>query len=81
MNNTSINNKVKQIIISVLDINEDDYSDELAIGDIPEWDSINHVLLIQQIEEDFDISIDVTDAIDIEDVFDIIATLKKYNIN
>ena len=81
MNNTSINNKVKQIIISVLDINEDDYSDELAIGDIPEWDSINHVLLIQQIEEDFEISIDVTDAIDIEDVFDIIATLKKYNIN
>jgi len=81
MNSSSINNKVKQIIISVLGINEDEYSDELAIGDIPEWDSINHVILIQQIEEDFDISIDVTDAIDIEDVFDIIATLKKYNIN
>lgn len=80
MNGTSINNKVKQIIISVLGIHEDDFTDELAIGDIPEWDSINHVLLIQQIEEDFEISIDVTDAIDIEDVFDIIATLKKYNI-
>jgi acyl carrier protein len=81
MSDLSINDKVKQIIISILGINEDEYSDELAIGDIPEWDSINHVLLIQQIEEDFEISIDVTDAIDIEDVFDIISTLKKYNIS
>ena len=37
--------------------------------------------LIQQIEEDFDINLDVTDAIDIEDVFDILATLKQYNID
>ena len=76
----SLENKVKEIIISVLNIAEDQYSDELAIGDIPEWDSVNHVLLIQQIEEDFDINLDITDAIDIEDVFDILSTLKKYNI-
>lgn len=76
----SIELKVKEIIISVLNITEDQYSDELAIGDIPEWDSVNHVLLIQQIEEDFDINLDIEDAIDIEDVFDIFSTLKKYNI-
>lgn len=76
----SINDKVKKIVISVLNISEDQFTEDLAIGDIPEWDSINHVMLIQQIEEDFDISIDVTDAIDIEDFFDIISTLKKYNI-
>ncbi len=76
----NLEDKVKGIIISVLNISEDQYSDDLAIGDIPEWDSVNHVLLIQQIEEDFDINLDVTDAIDIEDVFDILATLKKYNI-
>jgi len=81
MNKKSINEQVKQIIISVLNIAEDQFSDELAIGDIPEWDSINHILLIQQIEEDFNISIDITDAIDIEDVFDILNILKKYNIN
>ncbi len=76
-----LEDKVKGIIISVLNIPEDQYADDLAIGDIPEWDSVNHVLLIQQIEEDFDINLDVTDAIDIEDVFDIIATLKKYNVD
>ncbi len=76
-----LENKVKEIVISVLNISDDQYNDELAIGDIPEWDSVNHVLLIQQIEEDFDINLDITDAIDIEDVFDIIATLKKYNVS
>ena len=76
-----IEDKVKETVISVLNISEDQYTDELAIGDIPEWDSVNHVLLIQQIEEDFDINLDITDAIDIEDIFDIIATLKKYNVN
>lgn len=77
----SIKNKVRDTIISVLQINESDFSEDLAIGEIPEWDSVNHVLLIQEIEETFNINIDVTDAIDIEDVFDIFAVLKKYNIS
>jgi|TARA_B100001093_G_scaffold431738_1_gene427911 acyl carrier protein len=76
-----IQDKVRGIVISVLNISEDQFTEDLAIGDIPEWDSINHVMLIQQIEEEFDISIDVIDAIDIEDIFDIISTLKKYNIS
>lgn len=78
--NDSIKNKVRDTIISVLQINEADFSEDLAIGEIPEWDSVNHVLLIQEIEENFNINIDVTDAIDIEDVFDIYAVLKKYNV-
>lgn len=77
----SIKNKVRETIISVLQINESDFSEDLAIGDIPEWDSVNHVLLIQEIEETFNINIDVTDAIDIEDIFDIYTVLKKYNIS
>lgn len=77
----SIKNKVRDTIISVLQINESDFSEDLAIGEIPEWDSVNHVLLIQEIEETFNINIDVTDAIDIEDIFDIYTVLKKYNIS
>ena len=69
-----IQDKVRGIVISVLNISDDQFTEDLAIGDIPEWDSINHVMLIQQIEEEFDISIDVIDAIDIEDIFD-----ERYN--
>ena len=79
MNDSEIDSKLKNLLTKIFEINHIDLNS--SMDDIPEWDSINHVLLIQQIEEDFEISIDVTDAIDIEDVFDIISTLKKYNIS
>jgi len=68
------------LVMEQLKITDDQYSDELSIGDIPEWDSAAHVNLITSIEERFEIDLDISDAIDIEDVFDIIATLKKYNV-
>lgn len=76
-----LENKVQNIIVSVLKISPSAYSDDLAVGEIPEWDSINHVRLLAQIEEDFNINIDITDAIEIEDVWDIISTLKKYKVD
>ena len=75
-----IRDKIKAVFVKVLKVDESVYVEDLAVGDIPEWDSVNHVLLIQEIEELFEINIDVTDAIDIEDVFDIYNILKKYNI-
>lgn len=72
--------KVKQLIIEVLKINEEDYSDDLEIGDIPEWDSANNVRIIQRLEEIFSINIDISDAIEIEGVKDILILLNKYEI-
>jgi len=74
----SIENKVKEAFLDVLKVQENVYDSELAVGDIPEWDSVNHVKLLQEIEERFNISIDVADAIDIEDISDLILTVKKY---
>ena len=73
----SIENKVKEAFLDVLKVQENVY-DSVAVGDIPEWDSVNHVKLLQEIEERFNISIDVADAIDIEDISDLILTVKKY---
>ena len=74
----SIENKVKEAFLDILKVQENVYDSELAVGDIPEWDSVNHVKLLQEIEERFNISIDVADAIDIEDISDLILTVKKY---
>ncbi len=72
--------KVKQLIIEVLKINVENYSEDLEIGDIPEWDSANNVRIIQRLEEIFSINIDISDAIEIEGVRDILMLLKKYEI-
>ncbi len=72
--------KVKQLIMEVLKINEENYSEDLEIGDIPEWDSANNIRIIQKLEEIFSINIDISDAIEIEGVKDILILLNKYGI-
>lgn len=73
-----IEDKVKAIVIDQLKIKEADFSMELSVGDIPEWDSAAHVQLIMAIEDGLDVELDISDTIEIEDVFDIVAVLKKY---
>jgi acyl carrier protein len=76
----SIEDRVKTLLIAQLKIKEVDFSLELSVGDIPEWDSAAHVNLIMAVEEAFGLDLDIADTIEIEDVFDIIATLKRYDV-
>jgi acyl carrier protein len=75
-----MNNEVKKLIIEVLKIEESQYTEELEIGDIPEWDSANNIRIIQALEDKFSINIDISDAIEIEGISDILNMLKKYNV-
>ena len=51
--------KVKIIAAKILKIDVGLVTDELAIGDIPEWDSVANIKLLQALEEEFSIEIDV----------------------
>ena len=73
-----IDDKIKTIVCKTLSIPETTYNLELSAGDIPAWDSIGHVTLLQAVEESFNIAFDVEDAIDIESVEDLIDTVKRY---
>jgi acyl carrier protein len=78
MNPAQIDEKLRKIVIDTLKIPESDYSEELAAGDHPQWDSIGHVNLLMAVEQGFEISFDVTDAIDIESVADLRGMVAKY---
>jgi len=78
MSNPSTDEKLKKIVIDVLKIQESDYQEDLAAGDHPLWDSIGHVNLLMAVEQGFEITFDVTDAIDIESVADLQDMVKKY---
>ena len=73
-----IEERIKKAVCESIRISEEIYNYELAAGDIPEWDSIGHVTLLQAVEAEFEIAFDVGDAIDIEDVEDLVAMVKKY---
>ena len=73
-----IEKKIESLVISHLKISPTQYSEELAVGDIPEWDSLAHVMLLQKIESEFNFTFDVSDAIDIETIEDLIEKIKEY---
>lgn len=50
--------KYRNAFIDVLDLEEDDVCEDLALGSTPEWDSIGHMALISEIEDVFDVSLD-----------------------
>ena len=64
--------KIKQIIAEILKVPVESISEELAVGDIPEWDSLAHVRIIVALEAALDIDLDIEQTLDIEDVEDLI---------
>ena len=56
--------KYKQVFISSLSINENDFKDSLKYNEIPEWDSIGHMTLISALEEAFKVTFETDDIVD-----------------
>lgn len=54
--------------------------DSLKYQSIPEWDSISHMVLISNVEEAFDVSIDTDDVIDMSSVGKTKEILAKYHV-
>lgn len=50
--------KYRNAFINVLDLEEDEVGEDLALGVTSEWDSIGHMALISEIEDVFDVSLD-----------------------
>jgi acyl carrier protein len=55
-----MNNKIKdpyEIVADVLNISKDLLTDKSALGETPNWDSLNHVALIGELENNYGIQI------------------------
>ena len=63
---------VKQLIAATLNVSIDQVDDELAVGDIPEWDSLAHMRIISALETELGVVLDIEQTLEIEDVEDII---------
>ena len=55
MERKEIFEKLNEIFIDVLDLDECELTDETSANDIEEWDSLNHIQLIVAIEKVFNL--------------------------
>ena len=59
------NQKLIHAFKEALGIESNLIKDNLTYQSIPEWDSISHMILISQLEEDFNVSLETDDVIDL----------------
>jgi acyl carrier protein len=51
--------RFRQCIIKVLKLRSEEYRSDLKIGDVEEWDSVAHLDLMSEIEQEFGVRFDL----------------------
>ena len=74
------NEKYDQAFRIAFSIDETILGADLKYESIQEWDSIGHMALIAELEDAFDISMEMDDIIDFSSYEKGIKILKKYNV-
>ncbi len=67
-----VQTKVIEIVANVCMTDVSNVTLESTIGDFPEWDSMGHLAILQQVEESLEINFDPEEMMDLEDVNDIV---------
>lgn len=75
------NNKIlESAFTTILEIEASQINDDLKYQSIPEWDSINHMFLIGEIENVFNIEIDSDDILEVKSYQDAKTVLERYGV-
>jgi len=72
--------KYDQAFIDSFSVNENQLGKNLEYNTIPEWDSIGHMALIAELEEAFEITMEMDDIIDFSSYNKGMELLNKYDI-
>ena len=69
--------RIKEIIADTLGIDIERITDDLAAGDIEEWDSVGNLTIISTIEEELEVDIPIEDLYDLNDIKAIVEAIIK----
>lgn len=69
--------KIIEIMARILGVEIDEVELDTAIGDLPGWDSLHHLQIIAEIQDEFDIKYSQEELVELEDVSDLIALTKE----
>ena len=72
--------KYQDIFIKSLAMHSNKFNENIKYNEIPEWDSIGHMTLIAALEEEYKISLETDDIVDLSSFKKGIELLKKYNV-
>lgn len=72
--------RVKQAFVAALDLSAAADVEALEIGTNPQWDSVAHMALVAELEEQFGISLDAEDIVDMSSYAKSLEILRRYQV-
>ena len=69
--------KLNEIISNIFNINLDEIDERKGPNDIDMWDSIQHLNLVTAIQDEFEITFDLKEILEIMSIGDIYKVLKR----
>jgi|TARA_B100001971_G_C18210436_1_gene550324 acyl carrier protein len=72
--------RLKRILSRVLEISENDITEETSPETVETWDSFNALLLVSELENDFNIKFTMDEVVAVKCVGDIKNSLKKHGV-
>ena len=73
--------KLYQIVSKVFNVDNSKIDDETSPENLEEWDSFNFYVLLDEIENEFDMKFDLDESLDIKKIGDIKKIFTKHGIN
>ena len=70
-----------KIIAKVFSISESEISDESGPENIESWDSFNGLVLVDELEDHYNIKFTISEIVDVKNVADIKRHLKNHNVD
>ena len=75
---SELSQKIFSIAGQVFSVPTTDLSPDMAVGDIPQWDSFAQLNLLMAVEQEFEIAFSVDDTLEMETLEDIAETTERY---
>ena len=76
-----MSNDLYKIIAKVFSISESDVSDESGPETTESWDSFNGLVLVDELENHFNVKFTISEIIDVKNVADIKRHLKNHKVD
>lgn len=71
---------LRSIVAKVFGIDVSAYP-KISMGEVKEWDSMNHLLLISEVEKEFHFKFSTQEVVEVKSLDDISALMRKKGIN
>lgn len=78
---TTVNDRLKNLFVEVLELPEGVEVESLKYRDIAQWDSLGHMSLVAAIEDEFDVQLDTEQVIGMSSFKVAIDMLKDLGVN